>query len=1013
MWLQSMARTLAAVVCFTAIHGNVMAASEDIPSAWKQDAELSDVCFVDAEHGWAVGDRSVVWRTEDGGKVWHLVKSGVTCRLDTVSFADAEHGWIGGGDAMPYVHTSRDVVLTTTDGGQSWANELRTELPRIWKLQMRGDTGWAFGEACRMYGSGIFSTRDAGRTWSAAVPEVALPAWTAADGVRGEFAVAAAANGVYAAAPAGRARFTQGPQMPVSRPRKIKFADARDGWLVGDGGLLLRTRDGGRTWQDALDCIPDGAARHFDFHALEVRGQDIWLAGSPGTLVWHSTDAGETWTAQRTGQTTPLRAIAFVDRHRGWAVGSLGRILATRDGGHTWRVQLGSKQRASLVGFHATIADVPLPMYAQVSGNDGHLAQAFVMHEPYRSTGSESQDAQARRLHDAAVAVGACGAEAISRFPLPEDGALWSTDALIEAWNQTLGGGETDAIAQYETLVVKQIRTWRPEVVVTHDPADSTERDSLRALVASVVLGAVQKAGDPRAFPEQIAQAGLQPWRVKRVYGALAPGGNGPIEFPPTKVAPRLGLSLGEAVRAPQGQIDMTFKTPTTIAFRALVDQGTQAAARREFFAQGDQDKDEEARRDTDFAAPSSLTAVQHRLVALRNAQGILMQAGKNQQSTLGWLGQLDALAKGLDDGAVAEVVRQLADQYESQGNWEMAAEAHRVITQRYAVSPLNASSLLWLVAYESSGEIALRNRGNPGFAVRQASAEEPSDEESAEERSRNRELNVTSNRRVAPLLALVERTDSRFAAEPQIRFPLATIERRMIAASGKSDASTAFGRLADPRIGEDWLRAAAAERWLAARRGKSPLPVWPCGSVREKPYLDGKLDDSVWTHATVVPLAGSGAQGSEIRIVHDADFLYLAGTFPIAKERPANSTDTKRGRDSDLSNADHLELSIDVDRDYVTAFTLAVDASGRTSDRCGRDIAWNPEWFIATREEPQAWFVEAAIPLAEVSRNVPEAGVIWAIAARRHQPGVGILSATADAAAEISPAAFGWLEFK
>src|SRR5690349_8042605 len=96
--------TIRLAICSLAMQASfaTRAVGDDIPTAWRHDAELADVCFIDAEHGWAVGDRGVVWRTDDGGKIWHLMKSGVTCRLDSVSFADAEHGWIAGGDAMPY-----------------------------------------------------------------------------------------------------------------------------------------------------------------------------------------------------------------------------------------------------------------------------------------------------------------------------------------------------------------------------------------------------------------------------------------------------------------------------------------------------------------------------------------------------------------------------------------------------------------------------------------------------------------------------------------------------------------------------------------------------------------------------------------------------------------------------------------------------------------------------------------------------------------------------------------------
>ena len=35
-----------------------------------EDAELTDVTFVDPDRGWAVGDRGVIWQTVDGGRHW-------------------------------------------------------------------------------------------------------------------------------------------------------------------------------------------------------------------------------------------------------------------------------------------------------------------------------------------------------------------------------------------------------------------------------------------------------------------------------------------------------------------------------------------------------------------------------------------------------------------------------------------------------------------------------------------------------------------------------------------------------------------------------------------------------------------------------------------------------------------------------------------------------------------------------------------------------------------------------
>ena len=57
---------------------------------------------------------------------------------------------------------------------------------------------------------------------------------------------------------------------------------------------------------------------------------------SPGTLVFHSADGGRSWESFSTRQNLPIHSLTFIDERNGWAVGALGTILATVDGGRTW-----------------------------------------------------------------------------------------------------------------------------------------------------------------------------------------------------------------------------------------------------------------------------------------------------------------------------------------------------------------------------------------------------------------------------------------------------------------------------------------------------------------------------------------------------------------------------------------------------------------------------------------------------------------------------------------------------
>ena len=69
-----------------------LAAAPPVPLAsWLQDAELTDVFFLDQNEGWAIGDRGVIWHTIDGGRNWQRRESGVQGKLESIHFIDRQH----------------------------------------------------------------------------------------------------------------------------------------------------------------------------------------------------------------------------------------------------------------------------------------------------------------------------------------------------------------------------------------------------------------------------------------------------------------------------------------------------------------------------------------------------------------------------------------------------------------------------------------------------------------------------------------------------------------------------------------------------------------------------------------------------------------------------------------------------------------------------------------------------------------------------------------------------------
>jgi photosystem II stability/assembly factor-like uncharacterized protein len=97
--------------------------------------------------------------------------------------------------------------------------------------------------------------------------------------------------------------------------------------LVGLGGAVAGS-DGG-----ALQLHQLGAS--VDLWSLASRGQLSWAVGDAGA-IFHSADGGAHFSAQTSGTPSPLRGVAFADEQRGIAIGALGVILSTENGGQSW-----------------------------------------------------------------------------------------------------------------------------------------------------------------------------------------------------------------------------------------------------------------------------------------------------------------------------------------------------------------------------------------------------------------------------------------------------------------------------------------------------------------------------------------------------------------------------------------------------------------------------------------------------------------------------------------------------
>jgi photosystem II stability/assembly factor-like uncharacterized protein len=230
-----------------------------------------------------------------------------------------------------------------------------------------------------------------------------------------------------------------------SDPTAMAFANDRCGWLVGSteavgsapppsDSLFLATTDGGVTWKKQFcpgKYVLTGVACANASHAWAVGG-DMRSGGA----IYVTRGGGAHWQRQYVTEAGDLWAVSFADARHGYAVGD-GVILATSDGGVTWRQRLvkgcflrsvacGDARRAWAVGSGAANRDLIL------ATADGGIT----WHVQHTGAGPNAQGEQGY----SAVA----STDAEHGWVVGDDGTILATADGGRTWKQQQSGTRLD-----------------------------------------------------------------------------------------------------------------------------------------------------------------------------------------------------------------------------------------------------------------------------------------------------------------------------------------------------------------------------------------------------------------------------------------------------------------------------------------------------------------------------------------------------------------------------------------
>ena len=207
----------------------------------------------------------------------------------------------------------------------------------------------------------------------------------------------------------------------------IFFTDAQHGIICGSSGTILKTVDGGVSWQQKYSGVSDNLLK-------------IWMMDSNnGIVIGHNTilktsDGGENWVLKQSLDNVVLTALHFPNAGTGYIVGSGGVVLRTLDGGESWNViSTGSCGNPDGVWFITP----SLGFTTEGDSYDGHV---------YRTTnGGFDWNQIPQRFYPLNSL----------RFLDASTGMAWGSEGTI--YRTTNGGNNWDLIYQNQALSINSI----------------------------------------------------------------------------------------------------------------------------------------------------------------------------------------------------------------------------------------------------------------------------------------------------------------------------------------------------------------------------------------------------------------------------------------------------------------------------------------------------------------------------------------------------------------------------
>lgn len=271
--------------------------------------------------------------TEVPNPVWSTVNSQDSVLWFSLGFSDAENGLISGARLDHEGYLRGNVLLKTSNSGQSWEEVPTADFPVFTDIVfLDKNVGLATAQ------SSIYRTVNRGSDWlkvyenSTVNPEAISFADQNNGLVTGLF-------GLVLKTTDGGLHWNLQPSGYHCHLADVDMTDSNTAYAAGYMnqtdhlyGAILITHDGGISW----DSIPTGQLMCSSLSFPSKNAGYVFGATLSGSVLLRTSDAGITWETSIQSSFAGTNATSFIDAPRGFSVGQNGRIIRTIDYGQNW-----------------------------------------------------------------------------------------------------------------------------------------------------------------------------------------------------------------------------------------------------------------------------------------------------------------------------------------------------------------------------------------------------------------------------------------------------------------------------------------------------------------------------------------------------------------------------------------------------------------------------------------------------------------------------------------------------